>query len=99
MLGLSLPGRKFRWVPHWAGKSRHIPAFLPEKYGRSCILPVIEVVWEGFLGDLVLFRPASAHGELGLGWSPGGMEKRGGGRLADVGEDLGDRLEIVENRS
>ena len=28
------------WVGHWAGKSRHIPACLPEKYGRSCVLPV-----------------------------------------------------------
>jgi len=25
---------------HWAGKSRHIPACLPEKYGRSYGLPV-----------------------------------------------------------
>ena len=25
---------------HWAGKSRQIPACLPEKYGRSCVLPV-----------------------------------------------------------
>ena len=27
------------WVGHWAGKSRHTPACLPEKYGRSSMLP------------------------------------------------------------
>ena len=33
-------GREGPWARHWAGKSRHIPACLPEKYGRSCVLPV-----------------------------------------------------------
>jgi hypothetical protein len=28
------------WASHWAGRSRQIPACLPEKYGRSCVLPV-----------------------------------------------------------
>jgi hypothetical protein len=28
------------WAGHWAGKSRQIPAGLPEEYGRSCILHV-----------------------------------------------------------
>jgi len=28
-----------RWAGDWAGKSRRIPARLPEKYGRSCVLP------------------------------------------------------------
>ena len=32
-------GRGF-WARHWAGKCRQIPACLPEKYGRSCVLPV-----------------------------------------------------------
>jgi hypothetical protein len=35
-----LPSRTSFWADHWAGKPRHIPACLPEKYGRSCVLPV-----------------------------------------------------------
>ncbi len=38
---------------------------------------LVEVVGEGFLGDLVLFRLAGAYGELGLGWSTGRMEEWG----------------------
>jgi hypothetical protein len=38
---------------------------------------LVEVVGEGILGSLVLFRLAGAYGEVGLGWSPGGMEERG----------------------
>ncbi len=59
---------------------------------------LVEVVGEGFLGDLVCFRPAGPHGELGLGRSPGGMEERGRGGLTDVGEDLCDGLGIGEER-
>ena len=52
---------------------------------------LIEVVGEGFLGGLVVVPPVGpdeSHGELGLGWAPGGMEERGRGGLADVGQDL-----------
>jgi hypothetical protein len=28
------------WARHWAGRSRQIPACLPERYGRSYVLPV-----------------------------------------------------------
>ena len=38
---------------------------------------LVEVVGEGFLGDLVLFRLAGAYGELGLGWSSGGVGEGG----------------------
>ena len=38
---------------------------------------LVEVVGEGFLGDLFCLPTVGPHGELGLGWSPGGMEERG----------------------
>ena len=59
---------------------------------------LIEVVREGLLGGLVLFRLAEAHDELGLRRCPGGMEERGRGRLTDVGKDSGDGLQIGEER-
>ena len=65
---------------------------------------LVEVVGEGLLGDLfylvnlVSFPTAGSHGELGLGWAPGGVEERGGGGLADMGQDLSDGLGIGEER-
>jgi hypothetical protein len=41
---------------------------------------LVEVVGEGFLGDLVVFPtvgPDGSHGELGLGRSPGGVDEGG----------------------
>ena len=38
---------------------------------------LVEVVGEGFLGDLFSFPTAEIHGKLGLGRSPGWMEERG----------------------
>ena len=38
---------------------------------------LVEVVGKGFPGGLVVFQLAVAHGELGLGWAPGGVEERG----------------------
>jgi len=59
---------------------------------------LIEVVGEGFLGDLMVVPNVGSHGELGLGWSPGGMEERGRGGLADVGQDLADGLGVSQER-
>ena len=59
---------------------------------------LVEVVGEGFLGDLVWFGPAGPHAELGLGWSSGGMKGRGRSGLTDMGEDLGNRLRISQGR-
>jgi hypothetical protein len=55
---------------------------------------LVEVVGEGFLGDLVCFPTGGPHVELNLGRSPGGMEEGGRGRLTDVGEDLGDGVGV-----
>jgi hypothetical protein len=58
---------------------------------------LVEVAGGGFLGGLVCSPtagPHRSHGELGLGWPPGGMKERRGGRLADVGQDLCDGLGI-----
>jgi len=38
---------------------------------------LIEVVGEGFLGDLVCLPAVGPHGEFGLRRPPGGMEERG----------------------
>jgi hypothetical protein len=66
---------------------------------------LVEVVGEGFLGDLFCLPTdlfclptAGPHGELGLGWAPSGVDQRGGGGLAHVGEDLGDGLGLGEER-
>jgi hypothetical protein len=56
---------------------------------------LVEVVGEGFLDGLYLFRFRGAHVEFGLGRPPGGMEERGRGGLPDVEEDLGDGLWVV----
>ena len=40
---------------------------------------LVEVVGEGFVGDLVVVPTDGPHVELGLGWSPGGMDQRGRG--------------------
>jgi hypothetical protein len=55
---------------------------------------LVEVVGEESLGDLVVFPTPGPHGELGLGWAPGGMEEWGRGGLADVGQDSGDGLGV-----
>ena len=55
---------------------------------------LVEVVGEGFLGDLVCFPTAGPHVEFGLRRSPGGMKERGRGRLPDVGQDLCDGLRV-----
>ncbi len=59
---------------------------------------LIEVVGEGFVGDLVVFPTVRPHVEFGLGWSPGGVDQRGGGGLADMGQDLDNRVGIDEER-
>ena len=54
---------------------------------------LVEVVGEGFLGGLVCLPavgPHGSHGELGLGWAPGGVEEWGRSGLTDVEEDLCD---------
>jgi hypothetical protein len=61
---------------------------------------LVEVVGEGFLGGLVCLPtvgPHGSHGELGLRWAPGGVEDRGRGGLADVGQDLADGLGVGAN--
>ena len=59
---------------------------------------LVEVVGEGFLGGLAWFGRAGPHAELGLGWSSGGMKGRGRSGLTDMGEDLGNRLRISQER-
>ena len=59
---------------------------------------LVEVVGEGFLGGLVLFRLTGVHGELGLGWPPGGVEERGRSGLSDMGQDLCDGVGVGEER-
>ena len=46
-------------------------------FGGIVLGALVEVVGEGFLGGLVFLPTARPHGELGLGWSPGGVEERG----------------------
>jgi hypothetical protein len=60
---------------------------------------LIEVVREALLGDLFCCPTVGSHDELGLGWSSGGVKGRGRGGLTDVGEDLGNRLRVRQNRS
>ena len=55
---------------------------------------LVEVVGEGFLGDLLCFPTDGAHGELDLGWSPGGMGEGGRSGLSDMGQDLCDGLRV-----
>lgn len=55
---------------------------------------LVEVVGEGFVGDLVVFPTVGSHIEFGLGWSPGGVDQRGRGGLADVGQDPGDGIRV-----
>ena len=59
---------------------------------------LVEVVGERLLGDLLCFPTVGPHVELGLGWSPGWMKERGRSGLPDVGEDVGNRLGIGEER-
>ena len=75
------------------GGFRSAPPVVPEGSGVLALIEVVfrnglgiggievgglvEVVGEESLGDLVVFPTAGPHGELGLGWSPGGMEERG----------------------
>ena len=62
---------------------------------------LVEVVGEESLGGLEVcptVGPQGRHGELGLGRSPGGMDGRGRGRLADVDQDLGNGFGIGEDR-
>ena len=85
--------------PERSGAPALIEVLFRNGLGLSGIEPgaLIEVVGEGFLGDLVCLRdvgPHGPHGELGLGRSPGGVEERGGGGLTDVGEDSGNGLGI-----
>ena len=60
---------------------------------------LVEVVGEGFLGDLLCFPTDGAHGELDLGWSPGGMGEGGRSGLSDMGQDLCDGSGSVRGRS
>jgi hypothetical protein len=39
--------------------------------GRIGLRRLVEAAGEGFLGGLVVFRPAGTHGKRGLGWPPG----------------------------
>ena len=55
---------------------------------------LVEVVGEGFLGDLVVLPTAGSHGELGLRRPPDGMKERGRSGLSDMGQDLGDGLRV-----
>ena len=41
-----------------------------------------------------MFPGGELHGEVGLGWPPGGMDQRGGCGLAEMDENLGDRLRV-----
>ena len=59
---------------------------------------LIEVAWEGFLGDLLCFDYTEAHVELSLRRPPCGMKERRGGGLTDVGENPGNRLRVSEER-
>ena len=89
------------------GGFRSAPPVMPERSGLPALIEVVfwnrlglggielgalvEVVGEGFLGDLVCLPtagPLGPHGEVGLGWSPGGVEEGGRSGVADVGEDL-----------
>jgi hypothetical protein len=56
---------------------------------------LVEVVGEGSLGGLFCFCTGAPHGELGLGWPPGGMDQWGRSGLTDVGQDLCDGLRVV----
>jgi hypothetical protein len=59
---------------------------------------LIEVVGEALLGGLLRFPATEAHLQFSLRWSPGGMNQRRGGGLADVGENSGDGLRLGEER-
>jgi hypothetical protein len=59
---------------------------------------LVEVVREGLLGDLLSFPTRVPDTELGLGRPPGGMDERGRCRLTDMGEDLGNRFRVDEER-
>jgi hypothetical protein len=59
---------------------------------------LVEVVGEGLLGDLFCLPTVGPHGELGLGWAPGGVDQRGRSGLSDMGQDLCDGLGLGEER-
>jgi hypothetical protein len=87
------------------GAERSIPPALIEVLfrhwlGLSGIEPgaLIEVVGEGFLGDLLSFPTRVPDTELGLGRSSGGMDEGGRSGLAYVGQDLGDGFRLGEDR-
>ncbi len=94
----------FRTHLRWdRGTRRSIPAALIEVvlrnwFGLGGIETgrLIEVVREGFKDGLFWFSTWEPHSELGLGWPPGGMDERGRGGFADMGEDSGNGLGMGE---
>jgi hypothetical protein len=68
--------------PERSGPPALIEVFVRDRFGLSGIEfgGLVEVVREGFLGDLFWFPiagPHGSHGEFSQGWSPGRMEERG----------------------
>jgi hypothetical protein len=59
---------------------------------------LVQVVRGVFLCESFVFGRRGVHGEFGLGWPPGGMDERGRSGLTDVGEGLGDRFRVGEDR-
>ena len=49
---------------------------------------------EGFLGDPVCLPTVEPHGEFGLGWSPGGVDRRG-----EVGSPMWVRIRAMGSGS
>ena len=86
--------------PERSGSPALIEVVVRDRFGLSGIEGgrLVEVVGEGFLGGLVLFRPVGPQAEFGLGWSSGGMKGRGRGGLTDVGEDMSNWLGIRQER-
>ncbi len=95
----------FRSAPPVVAERSGLPALIEVVFWNRLGLggielgALVEVVGEGFPGDLVCLPtagPQEAHFELGLGWSPGGVEERGRSGLPDVGENLCDGLWVGE---
>ena len=86
--------------PERSGAPALIEVLFRNGLGLSGIEPgaLIEVVGEGFLGDLLSFPTRVPDMELGLGRSSGGMDEGGRSGLADVGQDQGDGFRLGEDR-